>query len=989
LQSWFGGADPSLAGVRLLFVPNATTANASSPGRGKGGAGDGVAAEQLFAAAAAAVAAAAASPPHQQRRPSSRGSSRRAAAAAASLRKSAICWLTLALALALLFVQAISCGFFFCVAPGLPQLGGGAAGPRAAGGGSGGGGGPASSSSSLAAGLAGMEDGGGGDLGADFGELVVPLGRGGGGGGGAGALPPQGAGASLLAGLSSSMLSSSSPPSLLWSWGGLGALRSFWTWRSPAHEAAAAVAATAATAAATPAPTAATATTPRLIPRVLHQTWPAHRASPQRRALARTCARAAGPGWTVRLWDDASAAALVRSAFPEYFEAYALLPRDVERADFFRYMALLRFGGVVADTDVECVRPLDDVILPADTLVAGWGAFAANGGGGAASGGANNNATSSSPSSWPPRQRTVATWMLAAAPGHPALRELCERVARGAGATFSASSAVRDTAERTGAALVTDVLLRHAVGGVGVGGRAPFVNVTTAIPGGGGGVAARGGRPHSGQDPWRVRILPLVAFGASASGDSATPAAATIARDSPGVVAVHHALGTWEGRAEARAAAALLRRAERAWARKRGPAEEEEDGGEARAPAPSTASPSSPDAAAVRAALKPDPPLGLPDGVAFYPVAVAFDPPFSALVPPLDEEQLDQPPAHSSSSSDADVGASLLAWGEWQPGPAPAYRRPTLLEAVVGALATRTGAPGADEVGADSAPSLPSSSSSSSSQRPLQTLVDVGAGLGLFSLAAAARGHRAVAFELAPQSLSALRAAVQHNGFGALVTPLAAAVGAKPGRVCLGVDGGGGGGVEEAGCPPRAVADSKKARRARVSRGYASPCDRPSCSLSAPRVTLSEVLGNDTSVGALRIGALHGHEARVLDGALAFLKRVARPSVVAVEWSPRAMAAAGDPDGPQRVLRVLHEELGYRDVAHAGPLCDERWANAMMAAAGGAAGSRHHHRQQRPTWCRLPAAQFGALVARALQPRDAPLPPESLLFMLPPGGAGA
>jgi mannosyltransferase OCH1-like enzyme len=62
----------------------------------------------------------------------------------------------------------------------------------------------------------------------------------------------------------------------------------------------------------------------------------------------------------------------VRREFPEYLEAYRRLAKGVERADFFRYMVVLRHGGVYADLDTECVRPLDALLRSGDTLVAGW-----------------------------------------------------------------------------------------------------------------------------------------------------------------------------------------------------------------------------------------------------------------------------------------------------------------------------------------------------------------------------------------------------------------------------------------------------------------------------------------------------------------------------------------------------------------------------------------------------------------------------------------
>ena len=37
-----------------------------------------------------------------------------------------------------------------------------------------------------------------------------------------------------------------------------------------------------------------------------------------------------------------------------------------------RYMVVLRSGGVYADVDTECRRPLDAVLHSKDTLVAGW-----------------------------------------------------------------------------------------------------------------------------------------------------------------------------------------------------------------------------------------------------------------------------------------------------------------------------------------------------------------------------------------------------------------------------------------------------------------------------------------------------------------------------------------------------------------------------------------------------------------------------------------
>jgi hypothetical protein len=56
----------------------------------------------------------------------------------------------------------------------------------------------------------------------------------------------------------------------------------------------------------------------------------------------------------------------------------------------------------------------------------------------------------------------VLQWVFAGAPGHPALRDICDHIARHATTVFS-NNTNRDTLERTGPGVWTDVILRHAL----------------------------------------------------------------------------------------------------------------------------------------------------------------------------------------------------------------------------------------------------------------------------------------------------------------------------------------------------------------------------------------------------------------------------------------------------------------------------------------------------------------------------------------------
>lgn len=51
-----------------------------------------------------------------------------------------------------------------------------------------------------------------------------------------------------------------------------------------------------------------------------------------------------------------------------------------------------------------------------------------------------------------------------------------------------------------------------------------------------------------------------------------------------------------------------------------------------------------------------------------------------------------------------------------------------------------------------------------------QVLLDVGAGIGYYSLAASARGHQSIATELSAGSTASFKASIWHNGFDEAIT---------------------------------------------------------------------------------------------------------------------------------------------------------------------------------------------------------------------------
>jgi UDP:flavonoid glycosyltransferase YjiC (YdhE family)/glycosyltransferase involved in cell wall biosynthesis len=105
------------------------------------------------------------------------------------------------------------------------------------------------------------------------------------------------------------------------------------------------------------------------IPRILHQTWRDAEPPAALAALRRTW-QAHHPGWTFHLWTDPDNRELIRRHYPWFLPWYDGYPESIMRADAARYFILHHYGGVYADLDFECLRPME-TLLEGRSLVLG------------------------------------------------------------------------------------------------------------------------------------------------------------------------------------------------------------------------------------------------------------------------------------------------------------------------------------------------------------------------------------------------------------------------------------------------------------------------------------------------------------------------------------------------------------------------------------------------------------------------------------------
>lgn len=102
------------------------------------------------------------------------------------------------------------------------------------------------------------------------------------------------------------------------------------------------------------------------IPKIVHQTWKDRRPHAALQACIESF-RFMNPNWDVRYYTDDDCVAWVRKICPRLESAYMSFPTGIHRADLFRILVLYFDGGVYADIDVECLRPLDELISRLDS----------------------------------------------------------------------------------------------------------------------------------------------------------------------------------------------------------------------------------------------------------------------------------------------------------------------------------------------------------------------------------------------------------------------------------------------------------------------------------------------------------------------------------------------------------------------------------------------------------------------------------------------
>jgi mannosyltransferase OCH1-like enzyme len=167
------------------------------------------------------------------------------------------------------------------------------------------------------------------------------------------------------------------------------------------------------------------------IPKIIHQTWKTAEIPAEWKAYPQTW-KDHHPGWTYRLWTDEDFLPFVREHFPEFQQTFTAYSYQIQRVDAIRYLILHKFGGVYVDMDIECLRPLDDLLAGREFALAAEPRLHAE---------------------WIGMEKLLCNAFMASVPGHPFLVGIIDELKHG-NPKITLHSEVLST---TGPAMVTRV----------------------------------------------------------------------------------------------------------------------------------------------------------------------------------------------------------------------------------------------------------------------------------------------------------------------------------------------------------------------------------------------------------------------------------------------------------------------------------------------------------------------------------------------------
>lgn len=139
------------------------------------------------------------------------------------------------------------------------------------------------------------------------------------------------------------------------------------------------------------------------------------------------------PHWKHILWTDEMNLDFIRNEFPFFLQQYLEYPTNIQRVDAVRYFLLYKYGGVYVDLDFECKENITPLISNASCIF---------------------GREPEEHCRTHDRDLIISNAFMAASPGHPFIRALCNRLST---VTSIAEDNIQITLDTTGPFMLSDL----------------------------------------------------------------------------------------------------------------------------------------------------------------------------------------------------------------------------------------------------------------------------------------------------------------------------------------------------------------------------------------------------------------------------------------------------------------------------------------------------------------------------------------------------
>ncbi len=109
------------------------------------------------------------------------------------------------------------------------------------------------------------------------------------------------------------------------------------------------------------------------IPKIIHQVFFSTEVAvpiPEKYERCRKTVREHHPHWKHIFWDKTKARKFIEENYFWFLTVFDAYPYQIQRIDVIRYFILHYYGGFYMDMDIECIKPIDDLLEDFEMILA-------------------------------------------------------------------------------------------------------------------------------------------------------------------------------------------------------------------------------------------------------------------------------------------------------------------------------------------------------------------------------------------------------------------------------------------------------------------------------------------------------------------------------------------------------------------------------------------------------------------------------------------